>query len=193
MALPDNSRSQRTVPAPYSDKVGKRSEHFLVDYEMGGIALQDPSQGLDYLLWTAFTDGSTVFVQHSGIDPIPLFTGTNITEVSLAFDHNMRPFVAFVDNGVAKYYWYDTQDSTQKITELPEGAHSPRCCFDDRRKVSTNTSDIILAYMIGNDLYFRQQRDRYGVEYPLAENVGKRLLEIGMNAGYRLQFTVERE
>ena len=77
------------------------------------------------------------------------------------------------------------------ITELSEGDQYLRCCLDDKRQSATaqGNNDIILAYVRAGKLYYRQQRDRYEVEYLLAEEIpAKVLTRIGMSKNYRLQF-----
>lgn len=157
--------------------------------EMGGIGLNNPSQGLRVQVWTLETDGTNVTVSAPNTPATVLFTGTNITQVDLAFDQNMRPFVAFVENGLARYWWYDTQTAQATFTDLA-GAVTPRCCMDDKRPTQTNSSDIILAYLRDRNLYMRVQRDRYGTEYLLASNAGAALSVIGMGDNLRLHFGV---
>lgn len=154
----------------------------------GGVALNDASQGLNVQTWTITTDGTSVTIEGETVSPSVLFTGSGITEISLAFDQNMRPFVAFVDDEGAKYRWFDSLDSTTKITALP-GAVTPRCCLDDFRPSQVNASDIILAYVREGLLHFRAQRDRYTIEYPLSQ-VATGLNFVGMGVNLRLQFSV---
>jgi hypothetical protein len=45
--------------------------------------------------------------------------------------------------------------------------------------------------MRGTSLYYRQQRDRYEVEYLLKTGLNAKLVRVGMNKGYRLQFMLE--
>lgn len=160
----------------------------LTDYEMGGVALNDPSQGLYVKQWVCrYADGSVRLSAH-GVQEAPLFSMPNVTEVSLAFDQNMRPFVAYVTNGEAWFYWYDTQIGQAVHTQLPSGSTSPRCCLDDHRALQLGNSDIILAYIRNGNLYCRVQRDRYGIEYLLVSDAEDRLFNVGMQKNLRLQF-----
>jgi hypothetical protein len=61
-------------------------------------------------------------------------------------------------------------------------------CLDDKRPLQNAVSDVILAYTRSGNLYFRAQRDRYLVEYPLATAVTGTLDKVGMNTVNRLQF-----
>jgi len=155
---------------------------------LGGVALNDPSGGLSVQTWYIRATGNQVFVRADSVAETLLFSvaGT-ITEASLAFDQNMRPFVAFIEDGVAKYRWFDSALGGQTISSLPAGVSDPRCTLDDNRPTQTNISDIILAYIRAGNLYFRAQRDRYEIEYLLREGVPE-LRQVGLNRKLRLQF-----
>jgi len=170
-------------------------ENSLIDYELGGIGLNDPSQGLKVQTWTCRADAKTgdVTLEASNYIQTVAFNAPGITEVSLTFDQNMRPFFAFVQNGQAKFRWYDTALGANRITDLDPFDYSPRCTLDDKRPWQTalGDNDIILAYMRGDSLYYRQQRDRYEDEYLLGSGIQGKLLRVGMNKQYRLQFLLE--
>lgn len=162
----------------------------LISKELGGVALNDASQGLQYQVWTLTTDGTSIFLKPDNGAQTTLFTGADVTEISLAFDQNMRPFVAFVDSGVAKFWWFNTTTQAQMFSTLPAGSTCPRCCLDDKRQRELASSDVILAYVNNMNLYYRQQRDRYGVEYLLATGNVLKLINVGMAENNRLMFVV---
>lgn len=192
--IPLGRLSTTPVPADFQHPDSIEPDTSLIDYELGGVALNDPSQGLQVLVWTctAAPDGN-IYLSTPGQPEILVFTAEGTTEVSLAFDQNMRPFIAYVQNGQAKFRWYDTVLGANRITDLGLTDRNPRCCMDDKRgnQTSLGTNDIILAYMRGDSLYYRQQRDRYEVEYLLQSGLQAKLLRIGMNKKYRLQFLLE--
>jgi len=194
--IPLNKLSSVPVYAPYLTPDNVERPSALVDYEMGGIALNDPSQGLQVLIWTVRYDPAIghVSIFAPGVIETTIFIEFGITSLSLAFDQNMRPFVAFVQNGTAKFFWFDTVLGNTTITELPGDARCPQCCMDDKRDMqsSQGDNDIILAYVRGTGLYYRQQRDRYEIERLLQDPIpGTNLLKVGMNEGRRLQFEFE--
>lgn len=174
----------------------------LLSRERGGVALQDPSQGLQVRVWECTTISSgdlaipdQVIVYAEGIEPVVLFSALEVTEVSLAFDQNMRPFVAFVSVGAAKYYWYDSAIEDARISDLPAGSSSPRATLDDHRLLQSGTSDIIMVYIRDGNLYFRAERDRYTVEYLLRADINLEIISptvhyIAMNHVNRLQISV---
>ena len=169
----------------------------LLVYELGGIGLNDPSAGLRYQTWTGryFPTTGEMSVSAPNTPPTTLFTRSGITEIDLAFDQNMRPFVAFVENGDAKYWWCDTDVQKQVFSNLPAGSLTPRCCMDDKRETQTNHNDITLGYVHGGDLKIRIQRDRFGAEYTIQSpflhpkfQLPAVLERIGMNKVNRLQY-----
>ncbi|TVR96493.1 MAG: hypothetical protein EA406_11830 [Rhodospirillales bacterium] len=187
--LPDQTLSSEVLDAPFlfpdGDVVDPRQ-----DFELGGVALNDPSQGLQVTWWSAFIseDGDEIFVQRSGEPPISILTGTNITEVALAFDSNMRPQIAFKEDGLNRFRWFDTNAGQQVITDYP-GTDTLRLGLDDKRPTQSTARDVLLVYTRDNGLYFRAQRDRYLVEYTLATGLPPgRLLRVGMNTINRFQF-----
>lgn len=167
----------------------------IIDYELGGVALSDSSAGLMVQTWTSRYDPATGYVLiGAGASPeVELFYAPGVSDLSFTFDQNMRPFHAYVQSGQAKFRWYDTVLGANRITSLDAADRYPKCCMDDKRDLQTvqGSNDIILAYMRGSSLYYRQQRDRYEVEYLLQTDINGRLLRVGMNVLNRLQFMFE--
>lgn len=187
--LPDNELSSNPVPAVFIGG-GALPVRDTVDYELGGIALNDPSEGLQYQIWRARieSEDTEIIIDAQNVDPFVLITGVDITEVSISFDQNMNPVVAYVEDGTAKLYWYDSTVHGMVTTSFPTIV-TPRVSMDDKRKSQSQNNDVIFAYMKNSNLYMRMQRDRYSVEYLLAENVDSPgLIKIGMSRQNRFQF-----
>lgn len=192
--MPDNVLSSQVIASRF---MGAKSLSVskTVDYEDGGIGIQDLSEGLMYQRWRARlfragTDESYVMLDALSVPEFTILEAPYLTEVSFSFDQTMRPAIAYVQNDVAKLWWYDTAIPGMVTTEIGEGVITPRITFDDKRYIGSmgyQTSDLILAYVKNNNLYFRQQRDRFLVEYLLEEGVTP-LIKIGLNRGLRLQF-----
>ena len=188
-----------TAPRP-SRFFGARSGAVskTIDYEDGGIAIQDASDGLLYQRWrarlfNAGKDDSFVMLDAREVPEFVWLTVPKMTEISFSFDANMRPSVAYVAGGQAFLSWYDSLDSTYKTTALAVGVITPRVTLDDKRYVGSNgyqISDVILAYVRGGNLYTRIQRERYETEHLMATDV-KPLIKVGFNRGLRLQFMHE--
>jgi hypothetical protein len=117
-----------------------------------------------------------------------LFQGAP-TELSLAFDQNCRPVIAYVEAGTIKLYWFDTQAAAQTTTAFDGLGTSPMLCLDDKRTEAATSSDVLLAYLRDGYAYYRQQRDRYGIEYTLGRVLGAspRIMGWGMSAANRVQ------
>ncbi|NWA25520.1 hypothetical protein HX866_11495 [Pseudomonas gingeri] len=191
--MPGNSLSSKAVPSRFA---GARALSItkLLDYEDGGIAIQDPSQGLLYQRWRARLINDQVWVDAPNTDEFVMFEAPGMTEISLTFDQNMRPALAYIQAGVAKIWWYDSGASSMVITEIGAAATTPRITLDDKRVIATNgnqTNDIILAYVRDQKLCFRQQRERFLVERVLATGITTGLIKIGLNRQLRLQFMFE--
>lgn len=177
-----------------------------IDYHEGGVGIQDVSQGLRYQRWRlrlldAGLDESRAMLSAPNTPEFELYAVPGMTEVSLAFDQNMRPALAFVDPTGSYFRWFDT--GVGAIVVAPVDGETPRIVLDDTRLVGSfgyQNNDIILAYKRAGVLYFRQQRDRFLIEYDptaalpeqralIAESGG--LIKIGFNRQLRLQFQLE--
>lgn len=193
MALPGDVLSSTPVPGYF---LGARAQVFpdCIDYADGGVGIQDPSLGLNYQTWTAeIVKGSVKdrIILYAPTHPATtVYTGDDLTEVSLAFDQNMNMCVAFVEAGMAKLLWYDTTVQELVVTELGSDVTHPRVALDDTREFNRANSDIILAYLKNGALYYRQQRDRYQIERQLSPGPWIALKRIGMGSGLRFQFQV---
>ncbi len=186
--LPDNTFSSISV----SDVLlspDDRTTSALLDYERGGVALLDASEGLLGYTWRCFTAGSDVLVQRDGQAPIVLFQATDITELSFTFDQNMHYCIAYIQQGVMRMRWFDSAVNGFVVSDFG-AAINPRLTLDDKRSEAAQTSDIILAYLKDTRLCYRQQRDRFLIEYTLRGGLfpGTRLGNVGMTKALRLQF-----
>lgn len=164
----------------------------VVSNEWGGVNLNDPSQGLFLKVWTCILVGDDVVLSAPGSPTTVVFSRPNLSEVSLAFDQNMRPFIAFVQTGQSKFYWFDSLIQDFRFTDLPSGSTTPRCTLDDHRQAELSTSDIVLVYIHDGNLCLREQRDRFLIEYILYEDLNltlqnPRIESICMNSVNRVQ------
>jgi hypothetical protein len=186
--IPERTLSTTPVPAPYLEP-DDREKTLTIDYEFGGVALRDASQGLRVKVWTFRLTGEDVTAEALDVPATVLFSGAGITEIAGAFDQNMNPAVAFMQAGTLKLYWYDSLAEEQVITDFD--GHSPKVCMDDKRRAQTllGNNDVIFAYIRDGVLYNRTQRYRYEVEDELATiGDGFTFDRMGMNTINRLQF-----
>lgn len=184
--LPDNSLIEQT------DKVfvGPRNKRagLAESYELGGVAVSDTSEPFIYE-WRGYVKDGAIYVARKGEPPVAILEVAGaVTEVSITFDQNMRTTVAYVEDGVAKLYWYNSQTASMTITEFAD-ATNPRVSLDDKRKFNISNSDIILAYISkGNTLCYRLQRERYDIEHVILADSGLRLYRVGMGTENRFLF-----
>lgn len=197
MALPENRLSIEPARAPF---IGARAfpTSKIVDYEDGGVGIQDVSEGLLFQRWRAllFNPGqsdSYVQLDAPSVTPFALVSLPGLTEISISFDQLMQPTLAYVQDGIAYLRWYDSAAAEYVTDTIGAGIITPRVSLDDKRYIASNgyqSSDVILAYVKGGNLYYRQQRDRYTIERLLKTGV-KPLIKIGFNRGLRFQFMSE--
>jgi hypothetical protein len=187
--MPLNQFSPDAVPGAYLSPDGRARSSLMVDYELGGVAIGDPSQGLQVRVWEARAGAGFIEVRpESGGAWTAVTGGASITEISFSFDQNMRPTVAYMDGGVAKHYWYNALTASWTTSEYP-GATSPVVLLDDKRDWQSATSDVLLFYLKAGRVMHRVQRERFMNEYDLAAvPAGKtRIVRCGMTDVGRIQ------
>jgi hypothetical protein len=186
--LPDNVVSSIAFGGLYMSP-DDRVTSSLVDYDRGGVALLDASMGLLSHNWKCYVQGIDVFLQRDGQAPILIFQESMISEMTFTFDQNMRYCVAYIQSGTLKLRWFDPVAGNFVVSSFGS-AVNPKITLDDKRNESLNTSDMILAYIQGNSLFYRQQRDRFLIERTLRTGLfpNTRLKNIGMNKNLRMQF-----
>lgn len=176
----------------YAALIYPRSRNYQPNesWDRGGVALSDPSEGIYAYTWRAWIENGVDIMVERVDQKIPMLvlTDVDITEVDLTFDQNMRVCVTYVSAGIAKLYWFD--GSIAKMVTTSYGAVANPCVsLDDRREFNINNSDIILAYIKGNQLCCRFQRDRYITEHILATDDTRQVLwRIGMGRNNRFLF-----
>ena len=186
--LPHNAISTQPTYAAYQspDDIDNQSAQ---SFEYGGIAINDASKGRLYQVWRAYFDAAGAYVAPSvaGTPVTTLVVGTGITYVSVGFDSNMAPALAYVQNGVFYFRWYNTSISSFQ-TDTHADWTSAKVSTDDKRKGEEGISDVIVAYTRAGTLYWRQERDRYTVEYTVGVSGTRTLTRLGMNVQERMQF-----
>ena len=185
--MPANALS--SVPLPSSFLAPKDVvKQPLIDLFLGGVDINNASQGLQSKVWTAGYISAAVLFSAQGVGPYTIITVPGITWLTATVDQLMNPFIAYQTSAGTFFRWFDTVASSFVTTQLPAGAVLPYCMLDDPRPLEASSSDIILAYVNGGNLYFRAQRERFGTEHLLG-NIGTQVFtQMGMNKLYRMQF-----
>lgn len=189
MAMPENIFSDPPVPAAFLPPDDRFRSDPLIDYELGGIAIGDPSQGLQVQVWECRVAAGMIQVRVEGVGLwTDVISDVGITEVSLAFDQNMRPTVSYMAGGACKLYWYDA-DIPGFTTSTFAGGSSPVVMMDDKRAMEIGLNDILLFYVRGDRVIHRLQRDRFLIEYDLAPVPAgsTRIQRAGMTVANRVQ------
>jgi hypothetical protein len=166
---------------PYNDQYFPLSQNVL-----GGVAVGDPSLGRQVKVWNVSYNGTFINVKPNDGPVAFSLAATDVKTVSLAFDNNMGLVITWTTTGGANLYYYDTLTSAYITRNFP-GIASCRVCVDDARDFYLASSDVIFSYTLGGSLYWRQQRDRYDVQYLIGVTT-KTLIRAAPNVGNRLQF-----
>lgn len=199
--IPDNVLSSEIVRRPWVYPYGMSSKDFE-RFELGGITLQDPSQGLRYQTWFGQWNPETGIASLKALtteQEFPLYTQVGVKEFLFTFDQNMRYVTATLHDGyVCKLRWYDPLVENYVITDFA-GIYSGFVRLDDNRdlEVFLGKSDVIFTYIsTAGRLCFRTQRERYLIEHILTSDLPPdpkrlRISNFGMNKGLRLQWRLD--
>lgn len=166
-----------------------------IDYELGGIGLQNPSMGLMFQTWRGWydRDSQSVFLESSNTPPTVIFEQQGIIWLSFCFDQNMRWSAVYtLDDDTSYLRWYDSSSGDYAITELKSGVISPLLSLDDKRELQVGSSDIILAYIQNETAYIRVQQERFQIPHVWAEKIPKDWIirNFGMSDELRLQMEI---
>lgn len=177
-------------PGPWSARM-RDHRNPLVDYEVGGIAINDPSQGLGGYDWTAEYDLADGWVyvwreDQGKASKVGVLQRPGIIRIGLAFDQNMRVHLCWTDS-VGTFLWRYSADTGEMVAVQVAGASSPCITMDDHRPERVSDSDIILSYISGTQLCFRVQRELYEVVHSAELGTTAELNASGM-AGFRFQW-----
>lgn len=193
--LPDNKESLRPIAGDFLHPDNIIPLELTEDYELGGIAIQNPSQGLQYQVWkcawNADTHRVTLYPELVG-DPVDILEMVDIRELSFSFDQNMRWVLAVLHtNGEFFLHWYDTQVEDYVATRI-DGIGTFKVSHDDKRQLHLRQgeSDVILTYIQLNKLYVRNQRDRYGIAHLINPDIPANVYisNFGMSTRGRMQW-----
>ena len=197
--LPENSLSTFSAPDKLIGARAKSVDLSLVDYEDGGVDISDASEGLQFQEWVGeYRDQKITLNAENGntFDVVTIEPPSVLAEFSFTFDQNARPVVVYVIDDVSYLFFYDTLAEDYNTVQQQARMISPKVALDDKRSLNISNSDVILAYIYSNSLCYRQQRDRYLIEYVLSTELVanhkrvNRLVRFGMGKNWRLQFVL---
>ena len=183
-------QSVTAIPLPHPDNLKAIG---LMDKELGGVAINDGSQGLNNWVWTVNVEpDGAVKLWREGEAATTVLVQTDIADIALAFDQNMQPVLAWESiTGELFLYWFNPVIQSF-VTDSFGLGRNPRLAMDDKRIRSLGTSDVIFAYISEGKLCYRMQRDRFVAEYIVATDITDsrlKLQRIGL-VNYRFQFEI---
>ena len=136
---------------------------------------------------SSIVNGQTVYeFQYLFSEPDFSYTHTDVIDsVSLEFDQLGRRIVAFESAGDVFLIWYDTSVGDTVITNFGEGKNPVIVTDTYYRKGGSADSERFLFYVNSatNQVVYRKQNDRYGIEYSLPASSGDvvELLKVSKN------------
>lgn len=165
-----------------------------VEREKGGVAISDPSQGINIHDWQSSYTPSTGTIYLTNLNTSVVYTiltgVMSIAQLSFAFDSNMRPNLGYkLVDGTSKIYYYDSVTEDFITVTLPTGAGAPKLCHDDKRDemVVLNVTDVLVFYMLDDVLYYLLQRERFATPHQVATlTPGTVLDKVGMSNDLRI-------
>ena len=186
--MPQNKLSQDVSTTEF---LNKERVSDLLDFELGGIALQDVSSGLSVKDWSCYYLDNQIILDDGEGFTKSVLTIEGVTQLSFCFSISMIYYIAYTNQDGCFLYWYDTTINDYSTLKLPDGTENPQLSLDERRSFNLNNSDVILSYTNGNSLICRNQRDRFGTEYVLSNETKGKLLQSGIAKNGRFCFKFE--
>ncbi|CAK25977.1 putative structural protein [Pseudomonas phage LKD16] len=182
-------------PQAKSKFVGARARRDIsdvLDFCDGGVAIQDPSEGLFVRVWrTMLRNDGTYLGWEDGTNEVRIGDGIDagISTISLDFDSNMNYVFVFVradKTGALSYF--NVQQGRRIIVELGQVDYA-KVALDDKRPGATAWAQVIVPYTRGGNMYVRTQNENYTQEH-LEVDTGKvfrPLVKCGMGTNLRFQ------
>lgn len=164
---------------------------YFTDNEAGPVNHLDTSGGMNFQEWVlTYADPLfTLTPQTSGIPFNAAITVAGVEQVSFCFDQNARVTIAYIKGGSAFLYWYDSDGAAFVTTEYAS-VTSAMLSLDDKRSMEVNVNDIIFWYTMEFTpglyyLYHRKQRERFQIQYEMAQDCFPYFRGAGMHRGLR--------
>lgn len=172
---------------PYSATLERK-----VAFDLGPIAKHDTSEGLKAYTWRARVESGIVYLcrendagdgwQAEEQEFVADETGEAIIrEISLTFDQNARPTIAYKEGAAIKLWWFDPTIEDNSILTITSEGRNPQIYLDDRETAFVGDSDMLLFLVQESTdrMYYVRQRDRYDTAYELpVDNVKNKFLEL---------------
>jgi hypothetical protein len=157
----------------------------LVYKTQGGVALNNITQGRRFKIWVCYYEAGLIKVKPENEAVVFTLAQANVLSLSLAFDNAMNIVLTWKTSTGVNLYYYDTITLGYITTHFP-GVTSSIVSVDNDIGFYTTDSDVLFIYTKNNNLYYRQQRDRYDTER-LIGNTTKLIKRVGLSTVNRFQ------
>lgn len=159
----------------------------LVDFEQGGIALNDGSQGTNVKLWSGVYAGGDFVLSAAGVAPTIIWSTPGVIRFGFSFDQNMEPVIAWEDAAGAHVRFFGANHQFD-IQDLETGATNVCISADDNRAFNTTNRNVILGYNVGDSLNARVQFESYATPHVLDGAFPYALTACGPGTEYRYRY-----
>jgi hypothetical protein len=174
---------------PYTDTVKN---------ELGGVAFNDGTQGLQVHPWQSRYDSVSGVIYLKNMVTLvenATITVPNVVSLSFSFDANMRPVIGYKKaDGSCYFYWFNIVTNNYVTTTLPAGTSYVLVTHDDKRRIGqlANYSDVLVFYLNANKIYCLYQRERYQTAHQIATvSAGTQMLHVGMCTDLRIRIELK--
>ena len=188
--FPEKVLSTKPVIGAILAPKNQHSKDGLIDYDYGPIAINDLSKGLMCKYWRGFVKEGDLYFEADDVKPFVVTHVGECDHISITFDQNARPCVAYANMNSGKLFWFDPVEN--RFNTLDLGAtKTPHVCLDDKRDFNIQNSDIVLVYINGSEVYTKLQRDRFTVAYAMGPTGGTKITAFGMSSENRMQIETQ--
>lgn len=164
---------------------GERDQ--LIDFEQGGIALNDGSEGTDVQLWSGIYLDGGFRLSAPSVAATTVYSTPNVTRFAFSFDQNMQPVLAWMDPAGSHVRFFANTGHFQ-VLDLETGAVNVCMSADTNDPRSTIIRNVILAYNVGDALMARVQVESYATPHVLRGAYQYALTACGPGTAYRYRY-----
>lgn len=170
--FPDGNVFTDTSTAPELLPPFNITENDSISYSYGGVALNNPFQGLKVYIWKARLSNSKVYISNSSDNFVSetLFYShdASVERVNLSFDNNMQPILLLYYQNTAVIRFYDGGVS-DFVFQTVANVRGARAVMDYPWRGGNEIRDTLVCYVRNdnNMLCYRRSRDRYLFEYEI--------------------------
>ncbi|AIK67608.1 hypothetical protein ABTNL_47 [Pseudomonas phage vB_PaeP_PPA-ABTNL] len=176
---------------PFQGARDRRDINDRNDYVDGGIAIQDPSQGLLYQEWHAELLEDGIYLTPEK-DRVTTRIGPGINEgvasMAVTFDQNMNYIVVYSKQGEGFIDFFDSAIEERNVMNIGPVDYI-KADLDDRRPEGSAWAQVLVCYTRQGNFYIRASSTRF-TEEELIIGTGKvtrPIVKCGMAANWRFQ------